>query len=263
MLRPNRWLFFGGICLALLFLTLAGLLRPVGDVVRFVTLPIVRPITTVASKFRGSTPALTAADVKILNDRLTALAVDSAKLHALAEENAVLRAQARFLSASGYDSVGGRVINREIHGPRALLLIDRGSRDGLEIGQAVITGAGVFVGRVSTLKERVATVELETDMGSRVAAAISNERKLIGVLEGKGNGATTLTYIPSTEHLARNQLIVTAGTDEKIPGDLALGIVNEIQSRPTDPFLSAAIEPLVRMDQIVLVSVLRPSAFTK
>ncbi|MCR4256317.1 MAG: rod shape-determining protein MreC [Candidatus Uhrbacteria bacterium] len=236
-------------------LTFAGLYRPFGSLVRATTIPVVRFLS-------GASAQTISVDerIKELESRLAVLSADQVRLRSLEEENRALRAQARFLDQSGYDSVGARVISRDVRGTRAVLTIDRGKDDSLEVGQAVVTDEGIMIGKVSALQDRIATVELLTDPRSRVAAAVQVKGQLAGVLEGRGNGASVLTFIPSSETVVPDQLVVTAGTEEKVPGSLPLGIVNTVDAKPSDPFFSATVEPLVALDRVVFVSVLRPSA---
>jgi len=248
-----RWLWLIGAVVAVAILVLAGLFRPIGETARFVTLPIIRMVSGWSSSAANSGDSR----VKELESRVASLSVDYVRLKALEEENRTLRAQARFLDRSGYDSVGARVIGRDVSGKRALLTIDRG---GEELGQAVITDQGVFIGKISQIFERVATVELVTDPRSRVAAALQADGQLAGIIEGRGNGAAALTYIPSSQSVVADQLVVTAGTEDKVQGNLPIGVVNTVEGKATDPFLSATIEPLVSLDRVVFVSVLRPTA---
>lgn len=251
--RPSHWFIVIGVgCLAVLFI-LAGLLRPVGDLARRFTLPVVRFVAqTSKGQFHQK-------DVQVLESRLTRLAIDYARLQALEEENKTLRLQAKFLTTSGYDSVGARIISRDLRHERALLLIDRGLEDRLEVGQAVIVQDGIFIGKIYSLKEQVATVELLTDPQSRVAATLAGEKRVMGVVEGRGNGTAKLAYIPSSEKIQVDQILLTANLEDKVPPNLPLGIVNAVEGQPTDPFLSASIEPFARLDQIFFVSVLRPA----
>lgn len=265
MVRFHRFFLFLGICCFAVLLVLAGLWRVFGEGLRRLTLPLVRGSSAVATSVSGQTGLLSSSkdSLKRLQDvekRISQLAIDHTRLQALEEENRSLRAQAKFLSTSGYDSVGARVISRSLDQQRALLLVDRGLNDHVEKGQAVVTNEGIFIGKIGSIKERVATVELLTDLKSRVAASVVDQKKLVGVIEGRGNGAAVLTYIPSSETLKRDQIIVTSGSEEKIPGHLPLGIINDVQGKQTEPFLTAAIEPLIPADQVVFVSILRPSA---
>lgn len=251
-----RWLWLVAAVVAVAVLALAGLFRPIGEVSRWGSLPMIRLMSGWSSTATDTVDSR----IKELEAHVSTLAVDYVRLKALEEENQTLRAQARFLDRSGYDSVGARVIGRDVSGKRALLTIDRGGEDSIEIGQAVITDQGVFIGKISQILDRVATVELVTDPRSRVAASLQADGQLAGVIEGRGNGAGVLTYIPSSESLVADQLIVTAGTEDKVPGNLPIGVVNTVEGKPTDPFMNATIEPIVSLDRVVFVSVLRPTA---
>ena len=116
-------------------LMFAGLYRPFGSLVRAATLPVVRFLS-------GASAQMISVDerVKELESRLAVLAADRVRLRSLEEENRALRAQARFLDTSGYDSVGARVISRDVRGTKAVLTIDRGKDDSLEVGCRRRTG---------------------------------------------------------------------------------------------------------------------------
>lgn len=265
MFRLHRWAIFAGACVVLAIFALAGALRPVGDLARSVMLPVVRLFSgttqsVVALGNGASNENITPERVKELETRLANLVVDYVQLRSLEEENRALRAQAKFLSTSGFDSVGARVISRDMRNQRALLLIDRGLADHLEVGQAVITNEGVLIGKIGQMKDRVATVELITDPQSRVAATVPGRATLLGILEGRGHGSAVLTYVPASEPLKRDDVVVTAGTEEKVPPNLPLGIVNEVEGKSTDPFVNGLVESLVPLDRVIFVSVLRPSA---
>ncbi len=257
MFKPNRWFVLLAALVAVGIIGLAGL-WPLRAWVRALTLPLAREL----SRLSGFAAQNSSVDdrVRELEARLNGMAVDYVRLQALDEENRSLRAQARFLETSGYDSVGARVIGRDMQGQRSLFLIDRGSLDHVEVGQAVVTDQGVFIGKVSQLQDRIATVELLTDPTSRVAASVIDSRDLVGVVEGRGNGAAALTYIPTQAGVKRDMIIVTAGTEDKVPRNLPFGIVNTVEGEPTDAFLQATVEPLAPLTRIVFVSVLRPTA---
>lgn len=260
-----RWWIGVAILLILTFFLFSfRLFEPIGNALRFVSLPLVRTVSTWTQAGRdrvGAATATTDASARLRCEALlTKQVVDEAEFHRLEEENKRLRAQANFLSNSSYDHVGARVIGRELTQTSARLLIDRGTNDKLEDGQAVITENGLFIGRIRSPQTSVATVELLTDTNSRVSAAMVQGDQLIGVIEGRGNGASVLTYIPSSIDLEADQIVVTAGTEEKIPSHLALGIINALNRKPKDPFYEASVDPLVRFDRISFVSILRPSA---
>ncbi|MFH1078636.1 MAG: rod shape-determining protein MreC [Patescibacteria group bacterium] len=246
-------------------LRVAGALQPVEGFLRSVTLPVGRAFAAVGSGIRDT--VLATPEAKELEERNTelearlgALAVDYVRLRSLEEENRSLRALTGFLDRSGYDSVPARIIARSADPRDATILIDRGSRDGVEEGMAVVAEEGIFVGKVTSLKERIATVTLVSDTASRVAAASPGRERLFGLVEGSGNRVARLTLVPQQESLERDDVIVTAGTEEKIPPNLLIGLVNDVDGKPTDPFKSASLEPLANVDRLDLVIVLRPEA---
>lgn len=259
----KRFLLFAGIGTVLLLLLAIGVFQPFTDVTRRALLPLLRGTAQgaqwVERLFPNRDGALTPETLNQCETRLRQVSSDEARLHALEEENKVLRAQAKFAETSGYDQVGALVISRELGTIRGRLIIDRGANDHVEVGQAVVTGEGVYIGRIRAVETRIATVELLSDADSRVAAATMNGDALTGIVEGRGNGAAALTYVPSSINLAPDQIIVTAGTEEKIPSHLPLGIINSINRTPKDPFYNASVDPLIRFDRVTYVSVLRPA----
>lgn len=246
-------------------LHVVGALRPAEEALRVVLRPAARVFGIIGHETNqriASTPDAETLQnrVRDLEARLSSMSVDYVKLKALEEENISLKELSSFLGSSGYDHVGARIIARSTDPQVASVLIDRGTSDGLETGMAVIVGGGVFVGKIISLTQSVSTVLLVSDHRSRVASSRAGTQKLFGIVEGKGNGIATLTLVPQSEELNRNDIVVTAGTEDKIPGNLAIGLVNDVEGQPTDPFKTATIEPLARPDALSLVAVLRPGA---
>ncbi len=190
--------------------------------------------------------------------RIAAFALSEAKLAALQEENDLLRKQGNYRADSGFTLVGAQVLSRVMTPDRAMMMVNRGADDGIEIGHAVLVDEGLFVGKVILLGKKTAQVQLLTDPRSRIAATLAGEKRLLGVVEGRGNGAARMTYVPASQPMKKDQIIVTSGTEEKIPAHLPLGLINAVEGKSTDPFISAILEPLVPLDRLTLVQILRP-----
>lgn len=265
MPRPRPWFLALVGIFAVMLLALAGFVRPVREAIRFVLVPVARFTSTVGAGIgkglRLDADAKTANErARELDARLRSMTVDYVRLRALEEENRSLRAQAKFIADSGFQSLGARVISRAMSYQTAAVTIDRGARDGVEIGQAAVTDEGLLVGKVVALGERTAVVMFVSDIRSRVAATVSGSERLAGVIEGQGNGVTRFTLIPQAVPLKRDDVVVTAGTEEKIPANIVIGLVNDVQSQPTDPFKTASVEPLAPLDRLELVSLVIPQA---
>jgi len=254
-----------GAILALAVLHITTILVPVEDWLRSALAPLGSAATSagtgLAKGFKGRM-AIEQCNEKTadLETRLSSVSVDYVRLRALEEENEVLRKTLGYIQREGFDAVMARVISRSAVPERALIMIDRGSKDGLETGMAVVVGDGVFVGKVSAIQERTATVTLLSDPQSRVAVARSGQRRLIGLVEGRSNWTAEVTLIPQQEALDTNDILVTSGTEEKVPPNLTVGQINKVESQPTDPFKQASLQPLVPLEYIETVAVLRPQA---
>ncbi|MBE7524855.1 rod shape-determining protein MreC [candidate division WWE3 bacterium] len=265
MPKPRPW-FIGLLGLsALLLLGLAGFIGPVRETVRAVLLPVARLTSNVGASIgrmmrldRETGEANRRAEE--LEARLRNTTVDYVRLRALEEENRSLRAQAKFITEKGYQTIGARVIARAITYQTAVVTVDRGSKDGVEIGQAVVTEEGILVGKVLSIGERTASVMLLSDIRSRVASKVSGADRLSGVVEGRGNGAAHFTLVPQSQPLERDNVIVTAGTEERVPPNLVVGIVNDVEAKPTDPFKNAVIEPLAPLERLELVAIVIPGS---
>ncbi len=261
MLQRYKWTLFVGGLIVLILLTVSGIFQPLTNIFRAATLPVIRFVSGGAQYAVHGIGGQTDEGARIaeLETRFKRLEVDYVRLKALKEENKSLRAQAGFLEDSGYDNVGARVIGREIKDRQAYILIDRGLNDHVELGQAVITEEGLFIGKIDQIQEHVSVVTLLTDIDSRVAAKLIDRRELAGIVEGRGNGTAVLTFIPNNAGIEKDTIVVTAGTESKVPPNLVIGVINKIEGEETDPFLSASIEPYVLLDRLQFVSVLRPS----
>lgn len=263
MSRPRLLILAIVAILGVALLALTGFVRPVREGVRFVTLPVVRVFANIGASVGGALRLDEASEVANeradeAEARLRAITVDYVRLRALEEENRSLRAQASFIVERELQTVGARVVSRSLQHGNAVVTIDRGARDRVEVGQAVVTDEGLFVGKVLSLGERTAVVLLVTDVRSRVAAAVSGSQRLGGVVQGQGSGTARFTLVPQSVPLERDNVVVTSGTEDKIPANLVIGLVNEVESQPTDPFKSAVIEPLAPIDRLELVSVVVP-----
>jgi rod shape-determining protein MreC len=260
-------LSIGLVCavVAVAVLHVAHVLQPVESGLRGALLPVARVFSSISMHATGFGSAVQnraelEAQIKELDARIATKSVDYVKLKALEEENTSLRDVAKFLTTTGFDHLGANVIARSTDPQTATLLIDRGSKDGVEVGMAVIIGDGILVGKISAIHENVSTVQLVSDRRSRFAASPAGARRLFGMVEGEGNGVARLTLVPQSEPLTRDDIIVTAGTEDKIPPYLAIAVVNDIEGKPTDPFKTATLQPLAHTDGLNFVIILRPAA---
>jgi rod shape-determining protein MreC len=126
----------------------------------------------------------------------------------------------------GREAIAARVIARGSAGGARILLLGSGSRDGIAIGQAVITPRGV-VGRV--IESAVGTAKVQTilDPNSGIAALVQRTR-VQGILVGDGDGACRLEFVSEVARVDVGDVVVTSGLDGIHRKGAILGVVAEV-----------------------------------
>lgn len=194
--------------------------------------------------------------------KAVALAVDSAKVNELQDENNKLRSFINFYSNHEYRKIYAYVLAQEFLSEkseaRQNIVIDKGFKDGVSIGLGVIDENGVIIGKVIESKDHSAKICLVTSSSCKLAATLQNENKTIGVSEGSLGLTIKMNFIPQTEVININDLVVTSGLGEIIPRGLLIGRVSEVFDKSNEIWQSATIEPLVNLNNLTIVSVVLP-----
>lgn len=127
-------------------------------------------------------------------------------------------------------SLIARVIGRDVSAWFQSLVINRGRRDGVRPGAAVITPAGL-VGRVVDVGPVSARVQLLTDDRSGVGGAVGvvGESRALGVVVGKNEALCKMRYVPGTEPVKEGDIVYTTGQDGIYPRGLPLGRVVSVR----------------------------------
>lgn len=187
------------------------------------------------------------------------LAVDNAKLKLLEEENQSLRKYLNFFEDNKYQYVMATVISRgEFTDLNQGITINKGKADGILEGLAVMNSQGIVVGKVTEVKDRASRINLSTDGQCKFAAAIQNALKTVGVTQGELGLTIKMDYIPQTENVKTGDIIVTSGLEKGIPRGLVIGKVNEVRQESNELWQTAVIEPLINLNEMVIVSILLP-----
>lgn len=135
-----------------------------------------------------------------------------------------------------YTPVTGSVITRSPTIWYSTVGIDRGSGDGIEVDDPVVSGDGL-IGRVSSVSPGTAEVTLVTDSTSRITAKIVPGGSQ-GVVTAKigAPGELVLEFLDQTRDIGRGQSVVTSGwrdgdLSSLFPPNLPIG---EVKRAPID-----------------------------
>ena len=134
--------------------------------------------------------------------------------------------------------------------------INRGSDDGLEVGNPVVTNAGL-VGRIVRVSRTRAVVQLITDPDLRIGIRVKSND--IGQGRGAGSDKPFLVYegIGLTDSVAKGDVITTSGTERASwPGNLPIGLVSKVTRSQADQSQILEVERSADLSRLDYVQVL-------
>ena len=185
---------------------------------------------------------------RILRARLEAFRVHEELHRDLLEENQRLRQMLNFQAKATWPVTPAEVIGRELGPWSRSLLLNKGVRDGIRQGMAVITSVGL-VGRISEAGPSSSRVVLLTDPHFRVMAKFP-EGRISGLVTGGQSGECLVTYLPLGEAIREGQMVFSAGGMSFSPPEIPIGIVRKVWKDSSDMYQTARIEPSVRLGAV-------------
>lgn len=193
-----------------------------------------------------------------LRGRVAALEGQLLRLDELERENARLGALLSLRDGIQGAALGARVIARDPSPLAMTLTIDRGARDGLRRGMAVVVPQGV-VGQIAEASHTAARVVLLTDHNSGIDAIVQRSRAR-GVVKGGTDGACHMDYLSRDADIQVGDRILTSGLDGTFPKGLVIGEVVELGHGHRGLLQNAVVQPSVALDRLEEVLVVDPNA---
>jgi rod shape-determining protein MreC len=187
-------------------------------------------------------------DNQVLAGRVASLEGELVRLSELERENARLAELLNLRSQLAATVYGARVIARD-PGPLSMTLtIDRGERDHVRRGMAVLAPQGV-VGQVAEASHAAARVVLLTDHNSGIDAIVQRTRAR-GIVQGGTDGTCYMNYLSRDADVAVGDLVVTSGLDRVFPKGIVVGEVVEVSRRHRGLLQAAVVRPSVALDRL-------------
>lgn len=267
--RRNRVLLSAGglLLVSVLLFSTSVRTRPHRDPVGQVLLDVLAPFQAAVSGLGRRAGQLWSGYVDLvdtqrrnehLRDRVTELEAQMRGLGELERENARLAELLSLRAGMPGQGYGARVIARD-PGPMSMTVtIDRGERDGVRRGMAVVAPEGV-VGRVAEAGRTASRVVLITDHNSGVDAIVERSRAR-GVVQGGAGGACHMNYLSRDADIVPGDRVLTSGLDGTFPKGLTIGEVTEVSRRHRGLLQAAEVRPGVALDRIEEVLVIDAGA---
>jgi rod shape-determining protein MreC len=234
-------------------------LDPIKAALEAVISPIARTVDNAASDGSASPLERELAVVKAERDRALA---ENAELKAGQREMEQLRLQAKLQQdRPTWKMLQARVVGSDPTGQQLFMTIDKGARDGIEEGMAVVAQGPNYIGQVTQVWERTAKVMLIIDVAQTVGARLDSGPD--GVVYGlsRRGGWLELRHLDRDATVDQGELVLTndspALRTAQVPGGLIIGRVDNTQivrDAQADSQIVQVI-PLVNYEKLQVVTV--------
>ncbi len=200
-------------------------------------------------------------DNAALLDENERLANENARLRAVREENDQLTALLQLRSGFEHETVAARVIGREMLETRRLITLDKGTDDGIELGDVVILKGGALAGRVMDVGPNFARITLISDSSSLVVGQLLGTGAT-GEIVGQAGGVLIMRNIDSAVQIGLDEEVFTAGIElaggirSPYPKGLVIGTVVDVERDANDVVQTAYLAPAANLDSFELALVI-------
>jgi len=154
-----------------------------------------------------------------------------------------------------FSYVAARVVGRDSTNWFHSLLIDRGSRHGVERHGAVVAPGGL-VGQVVEVGPFSAQIQIITDPVSSVGVLLETSR-VTGLLVGAQFGRLRIKYLPILTEVRVGEVVMTSGLGSVYPKGILVGKVVAVDKRIGALFQEAIVGPSIdfsRLEEVLVIA---------
>ena len=190
----------------------------------------------------------------------------------LANENATLRnalKQSQFVNDSNvvmirdtiskqlYSYTTAKVVNNSVSMRNNYLTLNKGSLDGIQPRNGVITSSGV-IGTVQQVSDHYCTVMSLLHTKSKLSAKLKKSNFFGSLVwDGENPREVLLKEIDKTVPVQKGDTVVTTGFSKRFPENVMIGIVSEAQLNPGSNFHSIKVRLSTRFDNLSYVYIVQ------
>ena len=169
-------------------------------------------------------------------------------------ENEILKKELGFMKNTDSSKVIPGAIIGQSSGYLRSVTIDKGTNEGLSVGDAVIS-QGVLAGVLTQTRENNSEVTLVTDFNSLVPVVLQDSRGT-GLLRG-GLQGLVVEEIPLNIEVKPGENVVTSGLGGQIPAGILVGKSTEIISKEGEIFQKVAVSSPVDFSRLEVLFVIK------
>ena len=178
-------------------------------------------------------------------------------LYLLKKDNIRLREILFLQESSNDDNISAAVISRKTGGWWRQIILNKGSKDGVEIGSAVV-GPGGLLGRVKDTSSFTSSVTLITSPESKLGVWV-NRIQTNGLLVGLGDDNPSLILYSKNADIKVGDFVSSSPASTLLPPNIPIGIVQSIdvplKAKKTAKILLLAKPQVIDWVQILKVKI--------
>ena len=192
--------------------------------------------------------------ISVLEIKLTDLYKSEIQVRELTEENERLRKLLLFKGRFVSKTVAAEVIARDPSNWDTIIIIDKGSGDGVVQDMTVAKDDGL-VGRVYETGERTAKVMLIDNQNIKVGATVQRTREQ-GVLVGLGGGLCKLLYLSSNTQATPGDIVISSESSSLSTKGILIGEITKILRDSHSLYATAIVKPasnLFKIEEVLCI----------
>ena len=186
--------------------------------------------------------------IRVLEQDLVLLRAKTGKMAALTIENNRLR---HLLGSAA--KLQDNVLVAELMGvdpdpEKHEVIIDKGSRDGVFVGQPLLDSQGLM-GQVISVSLYTSRILLISDQSHSVPVQVSRSNLRL-IAQGTGVMDTLeLMHVQDTADIRVGDLLVSSGLGDRFPVGYPVGVINKVEHDPGQPFALVTAIPSALLDR--------------
>ena len=192
------------------------------------------------------------------NDRIQQQAKQAEEIR---RQNDLLTGLLQLRNGFEYRTIAAAVIARESIEVSQRITLDRGTADGVGVGNVVIGAGGALVGRVVEVRQTSSIVQLISDSASTVIGQLLTSATT-GEIVGQLPNSLTMRNIDAAAVVGLGEEVVTAGIElgggirSPYPKGLVIGRIIDVRRDANEVVQTAFVEPAVMLDRLEFVLVI-------
>ena len=194
----------------------------------------------------------------MLKQRIAELQKEDHQMKEMALANERLKRLLEFRETISPSVVAAEVIGQDPSSWFRSMTINKGEKDGVQKGMAVISPEGV-IGQILKTSLYHSTVLLITDYNSAIDSIVQRTRAK-AIVEGLGENRCLLKYLLRKEEVVVGDVVVTSGLSGNFPKGLMVGEIRKVEKRGHGVFQYAELAPSVDMTRLEEVLVITGSS---